>query len=446
MAAALLPRGPKGRFLSGHLPELSHDPLSFLQNSAREYGDFVPLRFGRTPAALLNRPQFIDHVLVTDPRNFIKGPIVRGLRRLLGDGLVTSDGDLWLRQRRLTQPAFHRDRVIAAGEVMVRDAERMLATWQDGQTRELYQELARLTLTNVAETLFGADVAGEADAVAAALATLAREQSTARASSVLALLPAWLPTPGNVRLRKAVRRLDRIIDGIISRRRAGGARRDDLLALLLQAREEDPGRMTDRLLRDEALTFLLAGHDTTALALSWTWYLLAQHPEAEAKLLAELRAVLGGRAPTVADLPRLRYTEQVLSEALRLYPPSWALARVALRDCDIGGQRVAAGTILLMSQWVMHRDPRYFEGPEAFDPDRWAGDLSTRLPRCAYFPFGAGPRLCIGNTFALMEASLLLATIAQQFRLTPVPGHRVTPRPDIVLRPECGVQMVLHRR
>ncbi len=246
MAAEALPRGPKGHFLSGHLRELRRDPLGFLQRCAREYGDFVPLRFGPTSAVLLNHPGFIEQVLVTEQRNFIKGPVVRGLRRLLGDGLVTSDGELWLRQRRLTQPAFHRERVVAAGDVMVTHAERLLATWRDGQTRELYHELASLTLANVAKTLVGADLGGEADVVAAALTSMAREQSIARASRVQALLPAWVPTPGNRRLRRAVRCLDEIIDSIIDRRRAGGEQRDDLLAVLLQAREEDPGRMTAR--------------------------------------------------------------------------------------------------------------------------------------------------------------------------------------------------------
>ncbi|MDP8923724.1 MAG: cytochrome P450 [Chloroflexota bacterium] len=446
MAAVAVPRGPKGHLISGHLRELSREPLNFLQMCAREYGDFVPLKFGTKRAVFLNRPEFIEYVLVTNHRNFIKGPVVRGLRRLLGNGLVTSDGEFWLRQRRLTQPAFHRERVVAAGDALVRRTERMVATWPDGEVRELYRELARLTLANVAEVLFGADVGGEADAVAAALTTLAGEQSTAQVSSLLSLLPGWIPTPGNLRVRRAVRRLDGIIGGIISRRAASKERRDDLLAILLRAREEDPVVMTDRQLRDEALTFLLAGHDTTALALSWTWYLLAQHPEAEANLLAEVRATVGGRSPAVADLPRLKYADGVVSEALRLYPPSWALARVAIRDCELGGHPIPAGTIVLMSQWVMHRDPRYFDRPEAFDPDRWAGELSGRLPKCAYFPFGAGPRLCIGNLFAQMEANLLLATIAQRFHVVPVPSHPVTPRPDIVLRPERGVQVVLRRR
>ena len=445
MATASFPRGPRGHFLSGHLPELGRDPLGFLRVCAREYGDFVPLRLGWMRAILLNHPDFVEYVLVTNHRNFIKGPVVRDLRQLLGNGLVTSDGDLWLRQRRLAQPAFHRDRIAALGGVMVTYTERMLATWEDGDTRDVVQEMSRLTLANVAQTLFGADVASEADDVAAALAVV-REQSDARTNSLLFLLPDGIPTPGNLRLRKAVRRLDAIVDGIITQRRASGEERSDLLSLLLHAQEEDGSRLSDQQLRDEAKTFLLAGHDTTALALSWTWYLLSQYPEVEAKLIAELRAVLGGRAPTVADLPQLRYTERVVSEALRLYPPSWALARAALRDCQIGGYRVPAGTIVLMSQWVMHRDPRYFDRPEAFDPDRWADGLANRLPRHAYFPFGAGPRLCIGNAFAMMEACLQLATIAQQFRLTLVPGHPVTPRPDVVLRPKHGMRMVVHRR
>ena len=273
MATASLPRGPRGHFLRGHLLELRRHPLGFLQMCARGYGDFVPLRFGPTRAILLNHPDFVEYVLVANNRNFVKGPVVRDLRRLLGNGLVTSDGDLWLRQRRLVQPAFHRDWIAALGGVMVTYTERMLATWEDGETRDIAQEMSRLTLANVAQTLFGANVASEADDVAAALAVV-REQSDARTNSLLFLLPDGIPTPGNLRLRKAVRRLDAIVDGLIAQRWASGEERSDLLSLLLHAQEEDGSRLSDQQLRDEAKTVLLAGHDTTALALAWTWYLL----------------------------------------------------------------------------------------------------------------------------------------------------------------------------
>jgi cytochrome P450 len=384
----------------------------------------------------------VEEVLVTQQRAFVKGSIVRGLRRLLGNGLVTSDGALWLRQRRLLQPAFHRERVASYGQQMVRSAEHRLAGWQDGPPRELYHEMAELTLANVTRALFGADVVGESGEVTAALLALAHEQRGGLGDLQL-LLPDWLPTPANWRRRRTVRRLDAIVYRLIDQRRASQEDRADLLSLLLQARYEDGSRMDPRQLRDEALTFFLAGHDTTAIALAWTWYLLARHPRAEARLHAELADVLGDRSPGVADLPRLPYAGGVVAEALRLYPPAWALARVAVRDCSLLGTPIRAGTAVLFSQWVLHRDPRFFAEPERFDPERWTDDRAAQLPRGAYFPFGAGPRLCIGNTFALMQATLLLATIAQRFRLAPAPGAPpVRPRPDVVLRPEPGVWLV----
>ena len=278
------------------------------------------------------------------------------------------------------------------------------------------------------------------------LVTVARGQLSGRLGPLLALLPEWVPTPGRLRHRRAVRRLDAIADRMIERRRTAVERPDDLLGLLLRAREEGGNGMGDRQVRDEVLTFLLAGHDTTALLLAWSWYLLVEHPDAEGALLAELRAALGDRPPVVADLARLRGAESVLLEALRLYPPSWLLARTALRDFELGGYRLRAGTIVLMSQWVLHRDPRYYDRPDEFDPGRWADGLARRLPRGAYFPFGIGPRTCIGNTFALTDATLLLAMIAPRFRFELVPGQAVVPRPDIVLRPAGGIRAVLRRR
>ena len=446
MAAAVLPRGPRPHFLTGNLPEFRRDPLDFFVHAARQYGDFVPVRFPGARGAVLSHPDYIEEVLVAQHRNFVKSVAQRKIRSVVGNGLVLSEGEFWRRQRRLAQPAFHRERVAAYGGVMVAYAERMLNAWQDGETRDVHQEMMRLTLEIVVKTLFDAEVAGEAGAVGAALDVITAHFAS-RFTSILFLLPDSVPTPGNLRLKRAVRRLDGIIYAIIDQRRAGGEDRGDLLSLLLRARdEEDRTGMTDRQLRDEVMTLMLAGHETTALALSWAWYLLTQHPVADAKLTAELAAVLGGRAPGVADLPRLRYTEMVVSESLRLYPPAWALSRDAVQDCEVGGYPVRAGTSLVMSPWAMHRDPRYFDEPEAFKPDRWADGLAKRLPKYAYFPFGGGPRICIGNTFAMMEAALVLATVAQRFRLTLVPEHPVTPQPSVTLRPKHGVKMVLHRR
>jgi cytochrome P450 len=441
-----LPAGPRGHFLLGHLVELGRDPLGALQRYAREYGDFVPLRFGPKRAVLLNHPDYVEQVLATHSRYFIKSPALRNSRRLIGHGLLASEGELWRRQRRLIQPAFHRPQLAAYSEIMVACTEQLLATWRDGEVRDVHQEMMRLTLQIVARALFGADVTDEAAVVDEAL-RVALERFGTRLSSLAFLLPDTLPTPDNWGFLRAARRLDAIVYRIIAARRASGVDRGDLLSILLRARDEaDGGGMTDKQLHDEVMTLLLAGHETTAIALSWTWYLLAQHPAVEAKLLAELQAVLGGRAPTVEDLPQLPYTEWVLWEALRLYPPAWALAREAVQDCEIGGYPVPAGTIVVMSQWLLHRDPRYFDEPERFLPERWADGLAKRLPRYAYFPFGGGPRLCIGAGFASLEAALVLATVLPRFRLTLVPEHPIALWPSATLRPRYGIRMVLHRR
>jgi cytochrome P450 len=363
-------------------------------------------------------------------------------RLLLGNGLLTSDGDSWLRQRRLAQPAFKPSRVAAYGETMVAYAERLIAGWKAGETRDLQPEMTRLTLEITAKTLFGADIGTDAADVGAALAD-ALASFDVRVSSWFPL-PYWVPTPTNRRLVKAVKRLDAIVYRIINERRAGGEDRGDLLSMLLQAQDDEGGAMSDKQLRDETMTLFLAGHETTALALTWTFYLLAQSADAEAKLRTELAAVLGGRSPTVADLPRLRWTEHVVTESMRLYPPAYAFGREALADCEIGGYPVRKGTTLFLSQWVMHRDPRYYDEPERFLPERWAGGLMQRLPRFAYFPFSGGPRQCIGDRFAMMEAVLIVAAVAQRYRFALVPGHPVVPKPSMTLRPQHGIKVVLH--
>jgi cytochrome P450 len=436
------PPGPKGHWLTGHLRQLAGDRLAFLRACAREYGDVVHLRFGRRPAYLLSHPDLVEAVLVTHQRDFVKSWVIRLLRPVLGDGLLTSDGDHWLRQRRLVQPAFHRARVAAYADTMVRHAERMLAGWRAGETRDVHAEMTRLTLGIVAETLFGADVSAHADRVARALSVLMASFTARRAS--LVSVPLAVPTPGNLALRRATRRLDALVYGMIRDRRAGGGGRDDALSLLLEARDEADGRgMTDRQVRDELITLFLAGHETTANALSWTWYLLARHPAVGARLAVELRDVLGGRAPAAADLPRLAYADAVVREAMRLYPPAHSMSREPLREVELGGYRVPPGTMVFMSPWVIHRDGRFFDDPEAFAPDRWMDGLARRLPRFAYFPFGGGPRVCIGSAFATMEAVLLLATIAARFRPRLAPGEEVVADASVTLRPRGGVRMVL---
>lgn len=300
-----------------------------------------------------------------------------------------------------------------------------------------------LTSQIVSKALFDVDIAGEVEGVQAALDAVM--DFNAQLSNQY-LLPSWVPTPSNVRYQKAIEKLDAIVYGIINQRRTSGKDTGDLLSLLLQVRDEDDGTgMTNQQVRDEAMTLFLAGHETTANTMTWTWFLLSQHPQVEAKLQAELQTVLGGRTPTVADLRQLRYTEQVVLEAMRLYPPVWGMSRVALHDCVLGGYDVKAGTTVFVSQWITHRDPRFFEQPEVFNPDRWADNLIKRLPTFAYFPFGGGQHICIGKSFAMMEAILILATLAQKFRLTLQPNHPVVLQPSLTLRPKHGMKMLLKR-
>jgi cytochrome P450 len=394
---------------------------------------------------LVYHPDAIEELLVARNRDFIKSPGVRLLQPLVGEGLFLAEGESWLRQRRLLQPAFHRQRIVGYGEVMAALADRHLAGWKPGDVVEIHGEMMALTLAIVAKTLLDADVSGDAhDAIQAANILMADFGARLQSFNVI---PFWMPTPRNVRSRRAIRRLDALIQRIIAERRARGGDRGDLLSMLLDAQDADDGsRMTSRQVRDEVITMFLAGHETTAVALSWTWYLLAQHPEVEARLAEELRDVLAGRAPTVADLPRLRYAAMVVTESMRLYPPAYGLGRQAARATEIAGQPVAAGAIVIAPTWVVHRDRRWFEEPLAFRPERWAGDLAQRLPRFAYLPFGGGPRQCIGSSFAQMEAVLLLAAIAARVRLTLLPGQRIAPRPYVTIRPEPGIRVRLSAR
>jgi cytochrome P450 len=440
--AVATPQGPPARFITGHLNDFRADPLGFLTRTARQYGDFVPYTLFGRPTYLVNSPEIIESLLTTRHREFIKSiGLRRGLwRRLIGNGLSTSEGDFWVRQRRLAQPAFHRQRIAAYANVMVAYTERSVGSWIPGEIRDVHQDMMRLTLEIAAKTLFDAEIAGEAGEAGAALELLIKHYFPSSKWTLMAFIGGVLPTPGSIRARNAIRRLERIGFRAIAERRERGQDRGDLLSMLLHARDEDGSQMTDGQLRDEMMTFLFAGHETTAIALSWTWYLLSQHPEVEAKLHAELETALGGRAAAIADLPRLGYAEQVVKEAMRLYPPAWMFGRETTAACEIAGHRVPKGAQLVLSPWVTHRDPRFWEEAEVYRPERWSEGAP---PKFAYFPFGGGPHGCIGQSFALMEAVLILATIAQRFRLTLAPGHRVEPWPTLALRPRYGMRMVL---
>jgi len=437
------PPGPRPHFLIGNFPLGSPDPLAVFSGWAREFGDIFYYRAGWIHVYFLNSPELIESVLVTNQQNFRKDRVIQNSRWFLGQGLLTSEGGEWLRQRRLSQPAFHRERLALYARIINACAEEMLDSWKDGENRDVHQEMMQLTLRVVAKVLFSVDVKNESKEVAAALNLLMKHSSGARM-----LLPPWvryLPLPFLIRVRRAVRQLDEVVYRIIRERRRSENDNGDLLSMLMSARDEDGSRMTDRQLRDEVMTFLLAGHETTALSLSWAWFLLSENPEAENKLHHELARVLDGKNPSFEDLPRLCYTEAVVKESVRLYPPAWSLARTAAEDFEIGGYLVPAGSNVVMSQWIMHRDPRFFPSPEQFDPGRWFEEPTQRLPRFAYFPFGGGPRYCVGASFAMMEATLLLAAIAQRFRLRMVPGHNVVPVPSITLRPKYGIKMSLHQ-
>jgi cytochrome P450 len=459
-----LPPGPKGRFLLGSMLELRRDLLGFMTDCARRYGDIVSFRFMHIPVCLLSNPDDIERVLITNSANFVKSRDYRALTAVLGDGLLTSEGATWRRQRRLVQPAFHRGNILRYARVMVDDAGRAVSQWQDGETFDVHQAMMRLTLQIVAECLFGADVSSHAGPIGEALQVVMENFSDyARMAMVL---PRWLALPRTSKMGQAVRRLDAALYSMIRERRAAGGgkpstsrtanagadfaadRETDLLGLLLQTQDESGGAMDDRQVRDEAMTLFLAGHETTALALSWTWYLLGLNPEAERRLADELARELAGRAPTPEDLPRLRYTDMVLKESMRLYPPAWGIGREAREAFDAGGFRLRAGTNVFISQWITHRDPRFFPDPERFDPERWRDDPIRRgaLPRFAYFPFGGGPRVCIGAGFAQMEAALILATIAQRFHLSLVPGQSIALLPSVTLRPRHGIRVTAHKR
>ncbi len=415
----------------------------------REYGDICHYYILRWPVYLVNHPDYIKHVLQDNHRNYGKNTIAyRMLRLILGNGLVTSDGDFWLRQRRLAQPAFHRQRIEGFGTIMTQATLAMLERWEHdaatGQGFDLAQEMTRLTLRIAGETLFHIDLTDDANEVGQALA-VGLEEIISRLSRPFAL-PLFLPTPKNRRFIASRRALDQVVYGIIRDHRRTGEEQGDLLSMFMLAEDEETGeRMTDQQLRDEVMTMVLAGHETTANALIWTWYLLAQHPEVEAKLAAELVAVLDGRVPTMADVPHLPYTSMVIQESMRLYPPVYIISRSATHDDEIGGYPVPAGTTVSMSPYAMHRHPDYWEEPETFAPERFAPEAVAERRRFAYIPFAAGPRQCIGNTFALTEAQLVLATVAQRFRPRLQPGHAVEPHAAITLRPRAGVHVTLDR-
>ena len=439
-SALPLPPGPKGHFILGVMREFNNDTLGFIER-CRDFGDVVRSRFLYVHAYFLYNPDDIEALLTTSAKSYRKAKSLRSpfFARLVGNGLVTSEGEFWRRQRRLAQPAFHRQRISSYGDVMVEYAIRQMHKWKADAVLDISREMNRLTLEIVVKTLFNADVSKEADHIGAVLSEVVKP--FASQATLKWIADNRLPTPGHRRYFNLVAEIDRIVFRIIAERRASPSDEGDLLSMLLAAQDDDGTQMTDSQLRDEVMTLFLAGHETTALALSWSWYLLATHPEAEQKFHEELDEVLQGRRPKVEDLPRLTYTERIAKETMRLYPPAYAVGREALEETEIGGFRVPRGSQVFAFQWVTQRDSRYFDNPEAFDPDRWTPERSDKLPKYAYFPFGGGPRQCIGNYFAMMEIVLLLATIGQRFKFSLEPGHKVEVLPVLSLRPKNGIQV-----
>ncbi len=444
------PSPPGNNPLRGLWRALSGHRLQQFTELHQLYGDIVRFNVGPTLVYLINDPEMIKHIVQDNNKNYVKGMGLRRAKILLGEGLLTSEGEFWRRQRRLIQPAFHRQQLQVFADTMVTCTLELLHSWEGradtGVTFNVADDMMRLTLDIVTRTLFGAHLPPqEAERVAQVFPPLLR------VFEYRVVIPFEgvenLPLPIVRRYKGYIRQLDEIVYAIIQQRRAAGEQRSDLLGWLMAAQDEETGdQMSDQQLRDEVMTLFLAGHETTANALTWTWHLLGLHPAARDRLHTELDQVLAGRPPSAADLPHLVYTRWVIDEALRLYPPAWIISREPLADDVVGGYHVPAGATVIMSPYLVHRHPAYWEAPETFRPERFAPEAGHNRPRFAYFPFGGGPRLCVGNHFALTEATLILATIAQRYHLATDPTHPVTPQPALVLKPKNGVAVALHRR
>jgi len=440
----LVPPGPKGEPIIGNARAFVLEPLDYLRRCAQEYGDVMQIRLGTTAIYMVSSPELIEQVLVTNNKKYRKSRFTQRRKNLFGNGLIFSEGDFWLRQRRLMQPAFHQKRIASYGAAMVAQSQRIAENWQDGQELSIHEEMMQLSLEIVTKTLFDSETTGDVHRIGKVLDVLIEQVSAAAVRPLQ--YPDWIPTPGNRQYNAALGELNVIIRQIISEHRQRTNDGDDLLSTLLQMQDEDGSRMTDKQLRDEVVNLYIAGHETVAMAMSYAWRLLANHPEVEEKLATELAMVLNDRAPTIEDLPRLPYTEQVMNEALRLYPPVWGVFRDCQEADELGGYTIKPGTVMLLSTWVVHHDARFYAEPEEFRPERWEKQAVQQRPRYAYFPFGGGQRLCIGNIFALVEARLILATLAQRWRFTLVPDQPFELVPSITIRPKYGIQVVAHRR
>lgn len=430
---------PQGLSLVKALLRFSRTPLEFLLCAA-EYGDIVDLSFG-SQVYLFNHPALIEEILSKQNQHCIKDYSYQVMQDLLGNGLLLSHGDTWKYHRRLMQSAFNSDCFADYAAKVVADTNSMLGRWRSGEIRDLHREMSLLTVEVIMQTMFGINDTKTAQEITQSLDKIMLHYF--HQAETFYLLPSWLPILGTGQANRAKKRLKEIVDDIVEQRREQTD--GDVLSVMLNAKDEAGNKLTNEELRDEVITLLIAGHDTTANALTWTLMLLAQHPEVETKLVAEIKSVLGDRLPTFDDIPQLSYTKMVLQESLRLYPPAWILGRELIEDCNISGHNFDRGTVIYFSQWSVQRS-HWFDSPEQFNPDRWADNLEQRLPRCAYFPFGAGARVCIGKAFSMMEATLILTMVLQKFRLTLLPEHPIELLPSFTLRPKQGVEMAIATR
>jgi cytochrome P450 len=440
-----IPPMPKGLPVLGNLLDIGLDPFGAFERWAAEYGEIVGLQLGAWPTLLVNGSDLIEQVLVKQHENFTKHRFFwRHVSLLAGNGLFTSEGEFWRRQRKLAAPAFAGERLTSYDAAMTQLTEQMLETWNDDTVIDLHPQMMALGLRIAAKTMFGAEVEADVKVIERAMNDILAEIS--RRYSRLFLIPDAVPLPGHIRYRRGVAAIEAVVTRIIDERRGKDDDRGDLISMLMSARDDDGKPMTDGQLRDEVLTMLLAGYETSALTMCWAFYALSQQPEIQDEIAAEVREHVGDRPISYADLQHLKVTENVVIETLRLYPAAWAIGREAKADCRIGDYEVPAGTTVYMSSWAVHRNPEYFEDPKAFKPQRWAGDLRRTLPRFAYFPFGGGPRICIGNRFAMMESMLLAATICRRYRIEQHSTKPVVPFPTLTLRPASPVSVRLKQR
>jgi cytochrome P450 len=440
-----MPPGPRLFPSIRHLFAFDKDPLAFLTQLHRTYGEIASFTIAGTPIYAVFNPVDIEQLLTGHFKHYVKDRGTRVMTRVLGNGLLTSEGDFHRRQRQRVQPAFHHQRLQAYAETMVEATDRVHSRWIDGEVLDIHAEMMRAALFIVSKALLGGEVGdAEVHEIAQSLEVILGRFSIGR----IPLIPLMsvLPLPTTFAFYRARAKVDAILSGIIQARRQRTIDTGDLLSMLLTSQDDERTAMTDAQLRDEMMTLFLAGHETTANALSWAWYLISQHPEVEARLHAEIDAALKGRRPTVADLPQLSYTRAIFAEAMRLFPPAWTVARETMTPVTMRDVAIPKGALVVASQWVVHRSPVYFEEPERFEPERFLADRKAKIPRFAYFPFGGGSRICVGEQFAWMEGTLVLARIAQFWRARIEPGRVVVPEPRVTLRPQGGMRVTLERR